>query len=473
MRDLVIVGAGPAGMAAALAVAEAGLSVTVVDEQARAGGQIFRRPPADWGVRHGNYRPYGWARDLIERFEDHPGIETHFRSTAFGVLRDREGEAPEALSLAISTPDGGRRIAARRLLLATGAYDMPVAFPGWTLPGVMTAGAVQSLLKSQKLLAGKRIVLAGSHPIQLILAAQLLDAGAEIAAIALARDLPGPSEMLRSLPAIPGHVSIFLEAARALQKILRARVPVLRRTVISEVAEADGGLQVQLAEVDRDWTRTGRTHILSAEVLALGYGFTPSTELARQAGCDLNWNSAGGGWTVVHDKRFQSTAPGIYVAGEPTGVAGAERARAEGHMAGLTIAASLNAPLEATSLIRARKQMAGAERFSGVMQRMFEPHRMALAELSRGEDTVICRCEEITNGQIKTTLDENPFMSSASAVKLECRSGMGPCQGRYCEGTIAARIAASRGLPIGKCGRFNAHLPIKPVPFEAYRGLNE
>ncbi|GGF53484.1 BFD-like [2Fe-2S] binding domain-containing protein [Mameliella alba] len=331
MRDLVIVGAG--------------LTVTVADEQARAGGQIFRRPPAEWGTRHGTYRPYGWARDLIERFEDHPGIQTHFRSTAFGVLRDRVDPDAATLSMAVSTPGGGRQIAARRLLLATGA---------------------------------------------------------EIAAIALARDLPGP-----------------------------------------------------------------------AEVLALGYGFTPSTELARQAGCDLIWNSAGGGWTVEHDDTFRCTAPGIYVAGEPTGVAGAERARAEGHMAGLTIAVSLAGPLETTDLTRARKHLASAERLSGVMQRMFDPRRNALAELSRRNDTVICRCEEITSGQIEKALADNPFMSSASPVKLECRSGMGPCQGRYCEGTIAARIAASRGMPIAKCGRFNAHLPVKPIPLEAYRGLDE
>lgn len=471
--DLVIVGAGPAGMAAALEVAETGLSVTVVDEQARAGGQIFRRPPAEWGERHGNYRPYAWARDLIERFEDHPGIETQFRSTAFGILRDREGVDPEALTLALSTPEGGRQIAARHLLLATGAYDMPVAFPGWTLPGVMTAGAVQSLLKSQKLLAGKRIVLAGAHPIQLVLAAQLLDAGAAIAAIALARNLPKPAEILRSLPAIPGHVSIFTEAARALQKIIRARVPVLRRTVVSEVVEQENGLEVELAEVDARWHRTGKTRTLTAEVLALGYGFTPSTELARQAGCDMAWNSAGGGWIVAHDEDFQSSAPGIYVAGEPTGVAGAGRARAEGCMAGLRIAESLSASIHADNLAIARKQLVAAERFSGIMQRMFEPRRTALAQLSRNENTIICRCEEVSSGRIEKTLADNPFMCSASAVKLECRSGMGSCQGRYCEGTIAALIAVSRTALIERSGYFSTHLPVKPVPLDAYLELGK
>lgn len=473
MRDLVIVGAGPAGMAAALAVAEAGFSVTVVDEQARAGGQIFRRPPAAWGERHGNYRPYSWARDLIERFEEHPNIETCFRATAFGVLRDREGTDPEALDLVISSAGGGRRIAARRLLLATGAYDMPVAFPGWTLPGVLTAGAVQSLLKSQKLLAGRRIVLAGSHPIQLILAGQLLDAGAELVEIALARDLPGLIEMARGVPAVPGHVSIFAEAARSLAKVLRHRVPVSRRTLVSEVVNSNDGLRVLLAKVDADWQPTGAVHEVEADVLALGYGFTPSTELARQAGCALEWSAPRGGWTVSHDAGFRSTAPGIYVAGEPTGVAGAERAWAEGQVAGLSIAASLGTQISGNKLAQARRRLIRAGRFSDVMQTMFEPRRAALADLSRGEETLICRCEEVRNGQIEETLKRNPFLCSVNSVKLECRSGMGPCQGRYCEATIAARVASARNATIEASGYFNAHLPVKPVPLQAYHDIGE
>ncbi|WP_339696239.1 NAD(P)/FAD-dependent oxidoreductase [Celeribacter baekdonensis] len=473
MHDLAIVGAGPAGMAAALAVAEAGFSVVVVDEQARAGGQIFRRPPEAWGERHGTYRPYTWARDLIERFEDHPGIKTHFRSTVFGVLRDRDRSEHAVFDVAVSTPVGGQRITSRRLLLATGAYDMPVAFPGWTLPGVMTAGAVQSLLKSQKVLAGKRVVLVGSHPIQLILAGQLLDAGADLVEIALARDMPGLIEMAQSLRAIPGHLSIFAEGARALVKIARHRVPISRRTVVSEAVSKDNTLDVRLSQVDRDWKKTGINHTVEADVLALGYGFTPSTELARQVGCDLIWNSAGGGWTVSHDTGFQSSAPDVFVAGEPTGVAGAERAWAEGHMAGLTIAASLGATIPPVALAQARRRLTGSARFACVMQAMFAPRRAALAELSRQEETVICRCETVRNGKIEKTLQNNPFIQSASAVKLECRSGMGPCQGRYCEGTVAARVAEVRKASIEASGYFSAHLPVKPVPLQDYRDIGE
>ena len=466
MTDLAIVGAGPAGMAAAVAVADAGFSVLVVDEQARAGGQIFRRPPAEWGQRHGTYKPYPWAKDLIEQFEDHPRIQTAFRSTAYGVLRD--GANGTDLQLALHTPEGGRIVPARRLLIATGAHDMPVAFPGWTLPGVMTAGGVQSLLKSQKLLMGQRLVLAGSHPILLILAEQLLDAGAEIAEIALARGLPHITEMIGAIPAVPGHGALFADAFRALRKIIARGVPLSRKTIIDGVDGDMAVTGVRLNRVDNAWKRTGEVRHVRADLLVLGYGFNPSTELARQAGCKMQWASALGGWVVAHDAAFQTSAEGIFVAGEPTGVAGAERSWAEGQMAGLSIAASLGATLDRARRHQTGRTLAQAHRFSRVMQAMFEPNREALANLSCQRDVILCRCELVRSGQLATVLEKNPFLSTASAVKLECRTGMGPCQGRYCEGTIAARLALARRSTIQEFGFFNANFPIRPVPLQSF-----
>ena len=142
-------------------------------------------------------------------------------------------------------------------------------------------------------------------------------------------------------------------------------------------------------------------------------------------------------------------------------------------MAGLSIAAALGAPVSDTQRREAEHRLVRADRFARVVQRMFEPDRMALAELSRAEDVVICRCELIRSKEIDETLSHNPFVLSASAVKLECRSGMGPCQGRYCEGTVAARIARARGATIEASGHFNAHLPARPVPLQSYCNLGQ
>lgn len=480
MRDLVVIGAGPAGMAGALAAAEAGLDVLVIDEQARAGGQIFRRPPAEFGEKHGKYAPYTWAAELIERFEAHPRIEACFRSTVYGVLRDREEEGSMRLQVAVHTPGGGELVETKRILLATGAYDMSVAFPGWTKPGVMMAGAVQSLLKSQKVLAGRNLVLAGSHPLLLVLAEQLLDAGANIAELAFARGLPGIGEMIVAAPAAPGHLGVFVEAGKAVAKIASRGVKVTTRTIVTEAFSDAGGSSVNgvgLVKVDSQWRPTGEVRRVESDLLVVGYGFTPSTELARQAGCAMQWDSQLGGWVVQHTDRFETTAEGIYVAGEPTGVSGAEQSWAEGRVAGLRIAEGLvggdsNTAARIDSELRlAERKLRGAGRFSKVVQSMFEPNRHALAELSAHDGTLVCRCELVATETIDGVLDANPFVSSANAVKLECRSGMGPCQGRYCEGTVTARVAKARGISFDEVGHFTAHLPVKPVPVEAYRQL--
>lgn len=471
MADLVVIGAGPAGMAGALAAAEAGLDVLVVDEQARAGGQIFRRPPESFGGSR-SYRPYTWAADLIERFEAHPNIATRFRSTAYGVLRDRD-ERGMRLRVGVSAPDGGELLGAERILIATGAYDMPVAFPGWTKPGVMTVGAAQSLLKSQKVLAGRRIVLAGSHPLLLVAAEQLIEAGAEIAEIAFARGLPGVGETLAAVPAAPGHLGVFAEAGRAVTRIASCGIRVSMRTIVTDALGEGAVTGARLARVDRNWRPVGEPREVSGDLLLLGYGFSPSTELARQAGCGMRWDSRLGGWAVDHDERFATSAEGVYVAGEPTGVAGAEQSWAEGWAAGLRIAESLGVADRGAELARAGRLLRRAGRFSRVVQSMFEPRREALAALSDPHGTLVCRCELVTSDRVDGVLRENPFISSANAVKLECRSGMGPCQGRYCEGTVAARVAGARNAPVEEAGYFTAHVPVKPVSIGTYRTLGD
>lgn len=471
MVDLVVIGAGPAGMAGALAAAECGLEVVVVDEQAAAGGQIFRRTPESFGGSRAT-RPYRWAPDLIARFDAHPNIRVLYRSTAFGIMRDREGSAVR-LNVGVSAATGGELIPAKRILIATGAYDLPVAFPGWTKPGVMTVGAAQTLLKSQKVLAGRRVILAGSHPLLLIAADQLLQAGAEITEIAFARGLPRASEMGAALSAAPGHFEIFAEAGRAAARVVSRGVKVTTRTIVTAATGGAAVTGARLTRVDPAWHRVGPEREVSGDLLLLGYGFSPATDLARQAGCEMRWNSCLGGWTVVTDERFASTAADIFVAGEPTGVAGAEQSRAEGRIAGLHIAESLgsSASDHPRLLRRAHRALSSSGRFSAVVQAMFEPNREALGHLSDPEGTTVCRCELVDSGSLDTALRANPFISTANAAKLECRSGMGPCQGRYCEGTVATRVAAARGIAVADAGYFTAHVPVKPVPLSTYRML--
>lgn len=460
-------------MAAAIAAADYGVRVVVIDEQHRPGGQIFRQPPdgfTDTEFKFG--AGYEWAKELISRSEQHPGITWKRGTTAYGVLRDR-ADRHDTLQVAVHGMDGPHLHSVRRLLIATGAYDLPVAFPGWTLPGVVMAGAVQSFLKSQRLLIAERLVLAGSHPLLIVVADQLRAEGADVAEVAFARGIPTLPECFRSARAAPGHVSLLAETGLAVTRLMKAGVRINTRTIVTN-AYGDGHVaHVRLARVDDDWQVIGHAHNVDATALVLGYGFQPSTELARQAGCAMRWDDPKGGWIVAHDEMMQTTSFGIYVAGEPTGVAGAEQSRAEGHLAGLAIANDLrvDGQVPKHQLADANRRVRSAARFSKVVQTLFKPRREGLAALAT-PTTTVCRCELITRAEVSTTLANNPYMSTASAVKLECRSGMGPCQGRYCESTVSAIVATERRRTFDQVGYFTAHLPVKPVPVEALASLD-
>lgn len=468
--DLAVVGAGPAGLAAAAAASAHGARVVVVDEQQQVGGQIFRRPAAGFTARPFRWpAAYPWGRGLVGTAESDragldgtpPRVSWRLGTTALGVLHD---DGP--LRLLVSGPNragvhGARTIRARRLLVATGALDLPVPLPGWTLPGVVAAGAAQGLLKSQGMLVGSRPVLAGSHPLLLLVADQLRRAGADVREVAIARGLPGPRELAAALPAVPGNVASLTELAAAVARLVAAGVKISTRTLVTH-AHGDGRVEsVTLRAVDAGWRAVGPERRVAADALVLGFGFQPSAELAEQAGCATRWDSAAGGWVVTHDEDQRTSVPEVLVAGEPAGVRGAEQARAEGHLAGLVVARDLGAEVPGGELERARRAVRRATRFSDVVQRMFAPQRDGLLELVT-HDTVVCRCEVITRGEVEATIDANPTMSSTSAVKLECRVGMGVCQGRYCESSVAGLVARRTGLPVEQVGGYVAQFPVKP-----------
>lgn len=458
--DLVVVGAGPAGLTAALLASDAGLNVAVIDEQAAPGGQIFRQPPTTFNAPPSSaFASYPFGAQLIAQARSNTRIQWHYTSSAWGVFHPASG----GVQVAVLTGDKSSLFDCKKLLIATGAYDLPVAFPGWTLPGVMTAGGVQTLLKSQFLCSSQRYVLAGSHPLLLLLAGQLIDAGAHIQEVAIARPRPSIREMLAGWPALPGHWRLFAQLGGILFKLWRKGVPLRFSTLVTRAQGDDGVERVTLSAVDKHWAPlpgTERSH--DVDGLAIGYGLLASTELARQAGCSVNWNPERGGWVVDHDDNQLSSREHIYVAGEPCGVAGAEMAHCQGQLAGTAIIAALK-PDAAVSIKPARRALARAKPFSDVVASFFAPRLDALTRLAES-DTLICRCEDVTAGQVCGFLKTHPHVTSVNSVKLACRSGMGPCQGRYCQHTVAHLVSAERNIAVHQTGAYTAQAPIKPIP---------
>lgn len=457
--DLLVAGGGPAGLAAAADAAALGLSVALVDERATLGGQIFKQMGPGFEVRDPSALGADFARGraLIEAAE-RSGAAVLTRTAVVAVEGDRV--------VLVADGEHARTVVARRLLLAPGAHDRPVAFPGWTLPGVLTAGAAQTLVKAQRVAPGERAVFAGSGPLALAFPAQLQAMGVPVACVLEAGPPPRPADVARMGLAARGNTRLLRDAIGYRATLLRHRVPLRYRRIVVR-AEGDGRVEaVTHARVDADWRIVpGTEETIAADTLCVGYGFTPSVELLRLVGCDMGFDEDRGGPVVVLDEWQRTSVAGVLAAGDGTGVDGSYVAIDEGRLAALGAARDLGrldeaAAARAAAPIRAR--IARKRRFARALRRM---HRIGpgLFELAT-PDTVVCRCEEVTRARIDEAVAGT---ADLSVVKGLTRAGMGLCQGRNCQRQVVARIAARHGVAPGAVEPATPRLPARPVPLSA------
>jgi NADPH-dependent 2,4-dienoyl-CoA reductase/sulfur reductase-like enzyme len=454
--EVAVIGAGPAGLSAAIAAAEAGAHVLLLDENVQPGGQIHRQFPQSFEPSGPNVISPEQAegRTLVEHARALP-IEWLTNTVVWGIF-DRK-------HLCAIRGAESLEIWAERLILAPGAHERPVPFPGWTLPGVMMAGGVQNLMKSQWILPGERFLLAGTGPLQLALASQLLENQAEVVGIV---DASSRQKYARLIPSLWGEWKTLRQGLHYLWRIGKARVPFLgSHTII----RAEGRHRVEKAvtsDVDGHWRPIpGTERTWSVNAICLGFGFVSSVELAALAGCRMQYVPKLGCWRPEHDRDMRSSVPGVYVAGDGSGLGGAILAAHEGRIAGTNAAIELGylkdrSPHPAAASYRRAQKLQG---FRMALEEIYE-FRSGLYEALR-DDTLICRCEEITYAQVKEALRAGA--EDVSQVKSWTRAGMGLCQGRFCEFTIAALLARALGAPLGERGRLTVRPPARPVPIEA------
>jgi NADPH-dependent 2,4-dienoyl-CoA reductase/sulfur reductase-like enzyme len=386
--DVAVVGAGPAGLAAGCRAAEAGAGVVVIDEVAAPGGQVWRRDAAA--------PPGGLARRWLDRL-----AASGARLLSGAAVVD----ALPGTTLLVESGGGALRIAAGRVVVATGARERFLPFPGWTLPNVVGVGGAQALLKSGASYRGWRVVIAGSGPLLLPVAAALARGGARIALVA---EQAPAGAVLRFAAGLLGKPRRLAQAGRYRAAFWRAPY-----RFGSWVTAARGGATVReavLSDGARSWCEP-------CDLLACAYGLVPNLELPRLLGCALCGPSP---WRVRVDAQQQTSLPGIYCAGEPAGIGGLELALLSGQIAGLAAAGVAPATPELRVLIRRRDREL---RYLGALERAFLP-RPELRRLALPE-TLVCRCEDVPLAAI------DPGWSARQA-KLYTRAGMGPCQGRIC-----------------------------------------
>ena len=470
LRDVAIVGAGPAGLGAAAILREHGVAVTLIDEQPRAGGQILRQPPRSFTV--GRWLPgklYERVKGALQAVDDRMDVEWRMSSSVLGVLRPSAFRVrAERLGheLWIQGPSGNYFLRAQAVLVAAGCYERPLAFPGWTLPGVMGAGGIQAFVKSQQLVPGNRFVLAGSHPLQLVVADQLLSAGGVVAAVVFTQERSAALRALAHPLVMLGHSRQFFETARILARLRRARVPVIFGASILRVEGASAVERATISMLRADGTPDEqRTQTIACDRVGVCHGFLASSELARQAGATVHWRDEAGGWLVDHDEWFESSVENLFVAGEVTGVAGADAALEKGRIAAVGILRRLGRIDDAAARSLAqppRRRLARIRGFARLLHELARPPQQ-LANATMTATATLCRCESVSRGEFERQLQENPHVASIDAAKLLTRVGMGMCQGRMCGDNVARVLAAARGLSAADVGPFQAQAPVKPV----------
>ena len=383
--DVLVVGAGPAGMAAAYRAAQSGARVAVVDDNAAAGGQIWRGEQAKPSSRE--------AQAWFERIRS---VEIQLITGACVF------EQPRAGTLLAETPEGVCELSYTNLVLATGARERFLPFPGWTLPNVMGAGGLQALVKTGLPIEGKRVVVAGSGPLLLAVGAYLRRRGADVLLVA---EQATPGQLLRFVVGSIGKMSQGFSLLRQLRG---------RHLSSCWVAAAHGDEKLEAVTLVRHGKRWERWQ-LSCDYLACGFHLAPNVELAELLGCVVE------NGCVRVDEFQQTTLPQVYSAGEATGIGGLELSLVEGEIAGLAAAGKHE---DARQLFPVRKKH---RKFAELLHRTFAL-REELKELAAPE-TIVCRCEDVTLARLRAH-------DSWRAAKLQTRCGMGPCQGRVCGGAV-------------------------------------
>ncbi|MCF1505502.1 FAD-dependent oxidoreductase [Afifella sp. H1R] len=452
--DLAIVGAGPAGMTAAIAARRHGLKVAVFDEQPAPGGQIYRDvETAEAGRSAILGADYVAGRPLAEAFRE-SGASYYPRATVWRLASD---------GLSWSAPAGGDEIAAERILVAGGAMERPFPAKGWTLPGVMTAGAAQILLKSEGVVADDAVFI-GCGPLLALVACQYLKAGVRIRAILDTTPPQNRMAALRHLPkalAAPGMLS---KGIGMLARIAASPVAVYRRVESVELV-GDG----HLAAVR--WRDPQGFHEIEAERAFLHQGIIPNLNMTMAAGCRHVWDERQLAFRPETDAFGHTSLAWLMSAGDGAGIAGAKAAALSGEIAGHTVAHDLErldgASFEAATvpLLKARRRERALRPFLDALYRPAQSMRVP-----EDDDVVVCRCEEVRRGEIARAVAEG--CPGPNQLKSFTRAGMGPCQGRLCGHTVVETIAALSGAAPEAVGYYRSRMPLKPVTVGEIAGLS-
>ena len=444
--NVAIVGAGPAGIAAADVLTAHGLAVAVIDEGREAGGQVYRRARSElkldidalMGAEAANYRDFHAAFDRLRgRIEYRP------ETLAWGI------EEKRLHTLRAGVAD---TVAFDALILATGATDRVLPIPGWTLPGAFTLGGAQVLLKEHGCLIGHRVVLCGSSPLLYLAARQYRAMGAEIMAVL---DTTSFAAKVGAAPDLLAAPQTFMRGLGYMNALRRAGVPIHHGVTLTAFEGTNGTERVRFRE------HNGREVVVDCDAVAYGFGLKPETQLADLAGIEFRYDATFRQWLPLADADGRCGS-GVYVAGDGATIGGARAAALSGALA--ACAALDDGGIAVSGVARAamRREVARLRRFQRGLARAFAWPADAIYDLD--DRVTVCRCEGITAGELRASIHAEFGPAEVNRLKAITRCGMGRCQGRFCALPAAELTAHTRSVPLETVGRLRGQAPVKPIP---------
>ncbi len=443
--DLIIIGAGPAGMAAAKEADQRGAQVVLLDEQPAAGGQVYRNvlgvSPQQAAILGADFNE---GRHLAEWLAQ-SNVDHRTGVTVWQVGTDG--------SVAYSKDGIAEQVRGKHVLLATGATERPIPLPGWTLPGVMTAGAAQILMKTCGLVP-EEAVLVGSGPLLYLVAAQMLAAGHPPKAMVETQSF---ADLCAAMPHLGGALRGWRQLVKGLGLIAGLkRVGVRRYTGASDIAITGDTVAEAVC-----FTAGGRSLRIETDTVLLHMGVVPNTQISRSLGLDHRYDTAQRCFHPVTDTYGQTSAPLISIAGDGAGIAGAKAATLSGRIAALnalSVMGRINSQDRDAACGPLLRKRAGEIAIRPFLDRAYAPPE---AILQPSDTTIVCRCEEVTAGDIRQSAALGS--KGPNQTKAFSRAGMGPCQGRFCGLTVTEILAAETGQTPDQTGAYRIRAPIKPV----------
>jgi NADPH-dependent 2,4-dienoyl-CoA reductase/sulfur reductase-like enzyme len=454
--EVAVIGGGPAGLSAAIVAAEMGAHVLVIDENLQAGGQIYRQIPPTFQVSHaaGFGDDYADGQALLKQVGKLSDRITIWNDALLWSVFDNR-------QLAIARGDDLVLLDATAIVAATGASERPVPVPGWTLPGVMTAGGAQVFIKSQRVRPGQRVLLAGSGPLQLVVANQMLDVGMQVVAVAETASTRSAWQYFPDLMRQPG---LIRQGLKYIRRLKRAGVQMLNSHVLQAIEGDQEARRAVLGKVDsRCRLIPSYTRAFDVDTVCMGYGLIPTVWLTSMLGCRHIYNPMIGGWVPYCDENLQTDQSGVFVAGDGAGIAGVLVARKEGMIAGLyaTAHAGLITTEQAAKAAQAvRRPLNSLRKFRRAMDDLYQIYPDLYANIS--DETIVCRCEGTTAGEIRNAIRQGTM--NLNDIKKRTRTGMGYCQGTNCTPVLAAILVREFGAKPEEIKMMTTRPPARPIP---------